>query len=646
ASCSMETAQQQEQQRRAAVVKLEPKQEPPQLLHLQVPQHQLQQQQPPPHAAYQQFMYSRAEFGRHPSTVDLPFHSPLSDYPGADLHPHAGGPRDGVENIIPPSSATAQQLCKVCGDKSSGVHYGVVTCEGCKGFFRRSQQSTNSASFACNQKQDCPINRTTRNRCQYCRLQKCLSLGMSRDASKGNRAKSSPIPTKVKAIVKQEPGGIMKGPEVMDPSSLPPLPPLAAVQTMQQPLASHVRPVQQQPQLLTPSTDGSIIMYSDSDRTLSTSPDETHLVDDISSAVMHGLAASEADTSIVPALPDSSGAQRRGEEEEYDGYVVEAILTGKIKVSTDVDAAWAPVRAAITTFGPYFSPAIFPSYGRPRKQAKAEFGAGLHDAYDGIMSPQPLPQPEEPVNPAWTNDERLRNYAMSQAWERGTRMSIELEKYCDETFRQRNPPRMDIYENMSRLQIWAHMTRLACKMFQFIIEFCKHVPYFSQVVQQTQISILKRKLFSLLILVAARAINFHEKSPSVRIADESISRDMIEAVPRDYEESSLLRNAYNIILGLHACALSHAEFGLILGAMLCEGEPKEEDECYYPLARVVYEIFWQGRGPKKQFKVGELIRRADDLCKDQREVLRRLMSQTQEDAMISELYKELFLLDE
>ncbi|KAF7665239.1 hypothetical protein LDENG_00149420 [Lucifuga dentata] len=75
--------------------------------------------------------------------------------------------------------------CKICGDKSSGIHYGVITCEGCKGFFRRSQQS--NAMYSCSRQRNCIIDRTNRNRCQHCRLQKCLALGMSRDAVKFGR---------------------------------------------------------------------------------------------------------------------------------------------------------------------------------------------------------------------------------------------------------------------------------------------------------------------------------------------------------------------------------------------------------------------------------------------------------------------------
>nr|XP_031544830.1 nuclear receptor ROR-gamma isoform X2 [Vicugna pacos] len=75
--------------------------------------------------------------------------------------------------------------CKICGDKSSGIHYGVITCEGCKGFFRRSQQC--NVAYSCTRQQNCPIDRTSRNRCQHCRLQKCLALGMSRDAVKFGR---------------------------------------------------------------------------------------------------------------------------------------------------------------------------------------------------------------------------------------------------------------------------------------------------------------------------------------------------------------------------------------------------------------------------------------------------------------------------
>ena len=30
----------------------------------------------------------------------------------------------------------------VCGDRATGFHYNVVSCEGCKGFFRRATMET------------------------------------------------------------------------------------------------------------------------------------------------------------------------------------------------------------------------------------------------------------------------------------------------------------------------------------------------------------------------------------------------------------------------------------------------------------------------------------------------------------------------
>ncbi|GAB1611135.1 hypothetical protein Ahia01_001400600 [Argonauta hians] len=74
--------------------------------------------------------------------------------------------------------------CKVCGDLASGVHYGQFICEGCKGFFRRSIRKK-SVYFCINK--NCIINKFTRTRCPYCRLQKCLMVGMSKDHSQVGR---------------------------------------------------------------------------------------------------------------------------------------------------------------------------------------------------------------------------------------------------------------------------------------------------------------------------------------------------------------------------------------------------------------------------------------------------------------------------
>ncbi|XP_006775646.1 PREDICTED: COUP transcription factor 1, partial [Myotis davidii] len=81
-----------------------------------------------------------------------------------------------------PGSGQSQQHieCVVCGDKSSGKHYGQFTCEGCKSFFKRSVRR--NLTYTCRANRNCPIDQHHRNQCQYCRLKKCLKVGMRREA--------------------------------------------------------------------------------------------------------------------------------------------------------------------------------------------------------------------------------------------------------------------------------------------------------------------------------------------------------------------------------------------------------------------------------------------------------------------------------
>ena len=87
-------------------------------------------------------------------------------------------------------------LCAVCGDNAACQHYGVRTCEGCKGFFKRTVQK--NAKYVCLADKNCPVDKRRRNRCQFCRFQKCLAVGMVKevvrtDGLKGRRGR---LPTK------------------------------------------------------------------------------------------------------------------------------------------------------------------------------------------------------------------------------------------------------------------------------------------------------------------------------------------------------------------------------------------------------------------------------------------------------------------
>ncbi|XP_032675766.1 retinoic acid receptor RXR-alpha-B isoform X2 [Odontomachus brunneus] len=82
----------------------------------------------------------------------------------------------------------SKHLCSICGDRASGKHYGVYSCEGCKGFFKRTVRK--DLSYACREEKSCIIDKRQRNRCQYCRYQKCLTMGMKREAVQEERQRT------------------------------------------------------------------------------------------------------------------------------------------------------------------------------------------------------------------------------------------------------------------------------------------------------------------------------------------------------------------------------------------------------------------------------------------------------------------------
>lgn len=86
---------------------------------------------------------------------------------------------ESEEDDSTPANAPTTTECVVCNDKATGYHYGVFTCEGCKGFFKRTVQK--QLEYTCKGDGNCEVNQINRNRCQYCRFQKCVAKGMLKE---------------------------------------------------------------------------------------------------------------------------------------------------------------------------------------------------------------------------------------------------------------------------------------------------------------------------------------------------------------------------------------------------------------------------------------------------------------------------------
>ncbi|NXH82517.1 VDR protein, partial [Edolisoma coerulescens] len=91
--------------------------------------------------------------------------------PGASSTSLADPTGDSERNI--------PRICGVCGDRATGFHFNAMTCEGCKGFFRRSMKR--KAMFTCPFSGDCHITKDNRRHCQACRLKRCVDIGMMKE---------------------------------------------------------------------------------------------------------------------------------------------------------------------------------------------------------------------------------------------------------------------------------------------------------------------------------------------------------------------------------------------------------------------------------------------------------------------------------
>ncbi|XP_055923991.1 transcription factor HNF-4 homolog isoform X2 [Eupeodes corollae] len=116
--------------------------------------------------------------------------SPIDQNLSPTLSPGSSSTAVGSNsNTFLQNNSQTATVCAICGDRATGKHYGASSCDGCKGFFRRSVRKNHL--YTCRFSRNCVVDKDKRNQCRYCRLRKCFKAGMKKEAVQNERDRIS-----------------------------------------------------------------------------------------------------------------------------------------------------------------------------------------------------------------------------------------------------------------------------------------------------------------------------------------------------------------------------------------------------------------------------------------------------------------------
>nr|XP_024216205.1 probable nuclear hormone receptor HR3 isoform X4 [Halyomorpha halys] len=442
------------------------------------------------------------------NSVGSKLDSDEGDVPHNSQQPHtsSGSIKAQIE-IIP---------CKVCGDKSSGVHYGVITCEGCKGFFRRSQSSV--VNYQCPRSKACLVDRVNRNRCQYCRLQKCLRLGMSRDAVKFGRM-SKKQREKVEDEVRYHRAQLR-------------------AQVEQTPPDSSVFD-----QAQTPSSTDQIHNYTGYTYGSDVGSYSYNYSGQVTATMQYDISADFVDSTTTAYDP------RPSIDQISDSSMMGNVVTTEEKVANSVCVQGGGGKVV---------------QGQARLAIKLEAEALNDGVINTYVDSTTSRQTEELPNPAQISELLSKTIADAHA-----RTCLYTMEHIHNMFRK--PPELSkliFYKDMAHEALWLECAQKLTSVIQQIIEFAKMVPGFMKLSQDDQIVLLKAGSFELAILRMSRY--FDLSSGCVLYGDTMLPQDAFYTA--DTAEIKLVNLAFEVARGVAELKLTETELALYSACVLLSAD--------------------------------------------------------------------------